>query len=166
MNIGTGIGGAVFLGGKMLTPIKFPGFEIGHMVIQKDGKQCSCGKKGCFEKYASMKSLKDNIRNAYNLGLDTHSRELMEILSNNSEASKKILDDYLEYLKIGISNLIDLFEPEAICFGGSFAYYEDVFINGIKEKINEPNSTFNERKDIEIFVAKMQNDAGILGSIL
>lgn len=156
----------MFLGGKMLTPIKFPGFEIGHMVIQKDGKQCSCGKKGCFEKYASMKSLKDNIRNAYNLGLDTHSRELMEILSNNSEASKKILDDYLEYLKIGISNLIDLFEPEAICFGGSFAYYEDVFINGIKEKINEPNSTFNERKDIEIFVAKMQNDAGILGSIL
>ncbi len=166
INIGTGIGGAVFLSGEMLTPTKFPGFEIGHMVILKDGIQCNCGNRGCFEKYASMKALKDSIRKAYNLDSNTHSRELMEILSNNSEMSNAILNEYLGYLKVGLTNLINLFEPEAICFGGSFAYYENIFLDAVKEKINEQNSTFNERHDINIHVAKMQNDAGILGAIL
>ena len=91
INIGTGIGGAAFLNNQMLSPMNLPGFEFGHMIIEKDGIQCSCGKRGCFEKYASMKSLKDKIRSEYGLDSNVHSRELMEILSNNSEMSNKIL---------------------------------------------------------------------------
>ena len=166
INIGTGIGGAAFLNGKMLSPMQLPGFEFGHMIIQKNGIECSCGKMGCFERYASMKALKDKIRNEYNLDNSVHSRELMDILSNNSDVSNKILDEYLLNLKVGLSNLIDLFEPEAICFGGSFAYYENIFIEPLKNKLFEPNSTFNGRNDIDIVLASMKNDAGILGAIM
>lgn len=150
----------------MLAPKACTGFEIGHMTIEKNGKQCSCGKKGCFETYASMRNLKENIRSNYQLGKEVHSRELLQILGNESEKSNQILEEYLENLKIGISNLIDLFEPEAISIGGSFAYYQDLFMEPLKQKIFTENATFNGRKDITIKVAQMQNDAGILGSVL
>ena len=165
LGLGTGIGGAVFLKGQLLESTHFSAFEIGHMIIEKDGLQCTCGKKGCFEKYGSMKALKDTIRSKYGLGEDVHSRELMEILSNGSKKSEKILEEYLEMLKIGIGNLIDLFEPEIICFGGSFAYYEELFMPRLKEKLKEPKLTFNERTDIKLTVATLQNNAGIIGAI-
>lgn len=166
LNIGTGIGGAVFLNGKMLETKNYTGFEIGHMTIERNGRLCSCGKTGCFETYASMKVLKENIRNAYGLGKEVHSKELMEYLKNRTEKSESILNEYLENLKVGIANLIDLFEPEAICIGGSFAYYKDIFINPLNNKLKKPHTTFNDRKDIKIDVAIMKNDAGILGSVL
>lgn len=166
INIGTGIGGAVFLDGKMLEAKEFEGFEIGHMTIQRKGKQCKCGKKGCFETYASMKNLKYTICKNYKLRNDIHSQELMQILSNGSKLSNQILEEYLENLKIGIANLIDIFEPEAISIGGSFAYYGNIFINPLKQKLFENNSTFNGRKDIIINVAELKNDAGIVGAVV
>lgn len=165
LGLGTGIGGAVFLKGQLLETTHFSAFEIGHMIIEKNGIECTCGKKGCFEKYCSMKALKDTIRGKYHLGEDVHSKELMEILANGSNMSEEILENYLEMLKIGIGNLTDLFEPEIICFGGSFAYYEDLFLPRLQEQINKPKSTFNERTDIKLTVATLQNNAGIIGAI-
>lgn len=165
LGLGTGIGGAVFLKGQLLESTRFSAFEIGHMVIEKNGKQCSCGKRGCFETYASMKSLKETIRKEYSLGEDVHSKQLLEILANKSPKSEAILEEYLENLKIGLGNLIDIFEPELICLGGSFAYYENLFLPRLQEKINESKSTFNERTDIKLTVATMQNNAGIIGAI-
>lgn len=166
LNIGTGIGGAVFLRGKLLTAKKYTGFEIGHMTIEKNGNECTCGKRGCFETYASMKKLKETIRNQYQLGEEVHSQELMEILGNKTEKSNKILEEYLTNLTIGIANLIDLFEPEAISIGGSFAYYKEIFIKALNEKLHKEQTTFNSRKDIILQTATMQNDAGIIGAVV
>jgi glucokinase len=166
ITLGTGIGGAVFIGGKLIAPKTYPGVEIGHITIQKEGRQCTCGKKGCFETYASMKALKDKIREEYHITEELHSRELMEILANKSEQSEQILEEYLENLKIGIANLIDIFEPEVISIGGSFAYYKEMFLDKLIKKLQEEHATFNERKDIKIVVAEMQNDAGIIGSVI
>ena len=68
LTLGTGIGGAVIINGKLLDTGELPGCEFGHIIIQKDGIKCNCGNSGCFEKYASMKALKNNLRNS--LGLD------------------------------------------------------------------------------------------------
>ncbi len=62
LTLGTGIGGAVIINNKLLDTGKYQGVEVGHMVIEKDGIECNCGNKGCFEKYASMKVLKENLR--------------------------------------------------------------------------------------------------------
>lgn len=166
LTLGTGIGGAIFINNKMIEPKTYPGFEVGHMVIDKNGIPCNCGKNGCFEKYASMKILKDEIRQQYNLTTDVHSKELMEILNNKTEKSNKILDEYIKNLSIGLTNLINIFEPEVISIGGSFSYYPEVFLEKLQNEILKENATFNNRKDIKILMAELKNDAGIIGAVI
>ena len=124
--VGTGIGGAVFLNGNLLKPKKYEGFEIGHIVIEKDGLQCNCGRKGCFEKYASMKAFKDSVIKEFGLDDDIGGKEIKEFIEKNPEESEKIIDEYIENLSIGIANLINIFEPEIVSIGGGFVYYKEI----------------------------------------
>lgn len=166
--IGTGIGGAYFANGKLVEPKKYPGFEIGHMIIAKNGNMCKCGKKGCFETYASMKKLKTDIANILYSTEEINGKKLGEILENNkqNEEVKNIIKEFVENLSIGISNIINIFEPEAIALGGGFAYYEKIFLEKLKKKIYCSNLLFNSENDTKIVVAKMLNDAGIIGATI
>lgn len=165
LTIGTGIGGAVFLNGELLVPNKYEGFEIGHMIIEKNGLQCNCGRKGCFEKYASMKALKQKISSK--LGKkEIPGEELENILQKSKEYEiDDIIDEYIENLCIGIANLINIFEPETISIGGSFAYHEKTLLNKLKLRI-EKEEVFNKNNMPKIILAKLKNDAGIIGSVL
>lgn len=166
VNIGTGLGGAAFIGGKLLEPKRYSGFEFGHMTLVKDGIQCTCGKKGCFERYCSIKSLKNRITKTLNIdGTDISGQYLREnLMVKYHDEVQNDINDFIEYLRIGICNLIDIFEPEIVCFGGSFSYYEGhpVF-NKLIEEINKPNTTFNQTKP-QITTAMFKNDAGIIGA--
>ena len=168
VNIGTGIGGAAFLGGKLLEPQKYSGFEFGHMTLVKDGIQCTCGKRGCFERYCSIKALKTKITNTLNIdGTDISGQYLREeLMVKYKDIIQDDINEFIDYLRIGICNLIDIFEPEVICFGGSFSYYEGhpVF-NKLVEEINKDNMTFNKGKH-NIVTAKFKNDAGIIGATI
>lgn len=166
INIGTGIGGAVFLEGKLLEPKKYSGFEIGHMVIEKGGRQCTCGKKGCFETYGSIRALKQEVKKELHIEKDITGKELLNIMLEENENLDKVMQEYIENLAIGIGNLIDIFEPEIISIGGSFSYYDELLIPKLTTKIQEKNMTFNEENLPEIVTAELQNDAGILGAIL
>lgn len=164
--LGTGIGAAVFMGGKLLEPKRYAGFEIGHIVIEKDGKPCNCGKNGCFETYASIRALKRNIAEALEIENDFSGKYLSEILSDfNNEKISKVIDEYLDYFKIGLCNVIDVFEPEVISLGGSFAYYENnPIFKKLLDRLKEPNSTYNQESSPEIRVAEFKNGAGIIGA--
>lgn len=166
LTLGTGIGGAVIINGKLLDTGDLPGCEFGHMIIQKSGIKCNCGKSGCFEKYASMKALKNNLRNSLGLDETTRGQELLDMIRKNGEniKIKKIVDEYIEYLSIGISNLINIFEPEAIGIGGSFVYFADVLLEKLKNNIQNKQYLFNNRKELIIIPAALGNDAGIIGS--
>lgn len=172
LTLGTGIGGAVIINNKLLDTGNLPGCEIGHMSIEKDGILCKCGRKGCFEKYASMKILKDNLRKALGYDEKVSGKELFEIIRSNTPESKnyniieKILRQYIEDLSIGIANLINIFEPEAIGIGGSFVYFEEVLLNRLKAEIISKNILFNPRENIIIKTAILENDAGIIGATL
>lgn len=167
LTIGTGIGGAVFLGGKLLRPKKYEGFEIGHIVIEKNGIQCNCGRHGCFEKYASMKALKDTVQKEFNRENLT-GRELKEILidENNKPKTDVIINEYIENLSLGLANLINIFEPETISIGGSFVHYKDLMLDKLIKKLNEKNMLFNNNGAPKIVMAKLKNDAGIIGSVI
>lgn len=168
INIGTGIGGAVFMGGKLLEPKRYSGFEIGHMVVNKGGRKCSCGKQGCLEAYASIKALKLKVTETLDMDNDISGQYLREeLLIKDDPGVQEDLDLFLEYLKTGICNYIDIFEPEAVCFGGSFSYYEgNPIYDRLIEKINEPKSTFNDGEKPKFIFAKFKNDAGIIGATL
>lgn len=165
LTLGTGIGGAVFLNGELLIPSKYEGFEIGHMVIEKDGLQCNCGRKGCFEKYASMQVLKEKISKKL-IKEDISGEELENILLNSKKLGvDSIIDDYIEYLSLGICNLINIFEPEIISIGGSFAYHDKVLLKKLQNKVKD-EETFNKNDMPQIVIAELKNDAGIMGAVL
>ena len=167
INIGTGIGGAVFMGGKLLEPKRFSGFELGHMVVNKGGRQCSCGKQGCLEAYASIKALRLKIAETLDIDNDISGQELREkIIPENREKVLQDIRTYIEYLKTGICNYIDIFEPEVVCFGGSFSYWKETTLyKQLISEIMEPNATFNASKP-EFCTALYNNDAGIIGATI
>ena len=172
LTLGTGIGGAVIINGKLLDTGNLPGCEIGHMVIEKNGVECNCGKKGCFEKYASMKVFKNNLRKELGYDEKVSGKELYSIIKNINKADKnykliqKVKKEFIENLAIGISNLVNIFEPEAIGIGGSFVYFEDVLLDDLKKELTTKNLLFNKREEINIQTAVLGNEAGIIGAIL
>lgn len=165
LSLGTGIGGAVFLNDELLVPKKYEGFEIGHMVIQKNGIKCNCGRCGCFEKYASMRALKEKLAEKLNLENIT-SEELNKILEDTkNDEVNNIIDEYIDNLCIGVSNLINIFEPEMISIGGSFSFYEKVLLKKLEKRLDE-EKLFNKENMPKLVVAKLKNDAGMIGSVL
>lgn len=168
LSIGTGIGGAAFMKGKLLEPKRFSGFEFGHMILNKDGRLCSCGKKGCFEAYASIRALKMQVTKDLDIDSDITGQYLREnLLIIDNPVIKDDIEMFLEYLKTGICNLIDIFEPEVVCLGGSFAYYEgNPILDRLIDKINNPSSTFNHNSKPKIVLAEYKNNAGIIGATI
>ena len=196
--LGTGIGSAVFLNGKLLKANKNIGFELGHMIIDKNGLKCNCGKRGCFETYCSIKRFKENIANILNLK-ESSSEEIKEILEKmmitdkngkdsilinllGNEPSivygklciseqdvlrvREVVEQYISDLIIGLSNIIEIFEPEAICLGGSFVFFKNIFYNRLVEEMNKRKYVFNKDNLPKIILAELKNDAGIIGAVL
>ncbi len=162
--IGTGVGSAVFLNDELLEPKNNPGFEFGHIIIEKNGRKCNCGKNGCFETYASMKRFKAEAISNFNMDPNTEAEEVQRFIRNNIEKKsvKEFVDEYLDNVSIGLSNIINIFEVEAISFGGSFSYYCDIFIPKLKEKLKP--LIFNKDTNPDLVTAKLMNDAGIIGA--
>ena len=119
-----------------------------------------------------MKALKDNLRKALGCDEKTDSKQLLNILRNTKKEDKSftiinnIIEEYIENLAIGVSNLINIFEPEIIGIGGSFVYFKDILLNKLENKLLKNNLLFNSRNDIKIQTAILENDAGIIGSTL
>ena len=172
LTLGTGIGGAVIINNELLDTGDLPGCEIGHMVIEKDGLLCNCGRKGCFEKYASMKTFKNNLRSELGYNEKVSGKELLAIIKNTKPQEEnylkieKVIKEYIENLSIGIANLVNIFEPEAIGIGGSFVYFEEVLLEALRKSLLEKDKLFNPREDINIQTAVLGNDAGIIGALL
>lgn len=166
--LGTGIGASVFMNGKELKPIQNPGMEIGHMVIDKNGIKCNCGKTGCFETLCSIKRLKDKLIDEMNLSKKVSSKELLEILKwrAKEENIKKILEEFIDNLNIGLSNIIDIFAPQAICLGGGFVYFEEILYKPFLEKYYNERKSFYKDRIPDIKLALLGNDAGIIGATI
>jgi glucokinase len=171
LTLGTGIGGAVILNNELITSKQVPGYEFGHMTINlKSKEKCKCGKVGCFEQYASMKTLKNNLKKALEIDGYVSGEQLYEILKYDKILNKKykkinqVINEFTEYLAIGISNLVNIFEPQIIGIGGSYVYFEEFIEEKLKDLLLNRNLLFNEREDIIIRPAELGNEAGIVGA--
>ena len=156
--IGTGIGSAILNRGVMVQS------EIGHTIIKEDGNICNCGRQGCFETYASMKVFKENIIRILNLNENVTSEEIANFIRmNENDEMENYINEYIEYLEVGIANIINTIHPDTICLGGGFVYFEDILLHRLQEKINLSTYKFNKPK---IVLAKLGNDAGVIGATL
>ena len=166
--IGTGIGGAAFFGGKFIRPMRNAGFEFGHMVINKNGEQCNCGNKGCFEVYCSKKKFKEQMQKILGITEYVGAADLTKAVEENmnNDDVKNLLEEYVDNLALGIANIINILEPEAISIGGSMSHYEKLIFGRLKEKIYSGEYLFNKENPPKILTAQAGNDAGIVGATL
>ncbi len=170
--LGTGIGGAVFLNDQLLLANRNPGFELGHMIIEKNGKQCKCGKKGCFETYCSMKRFKENVVQILQeigvlVSVEDASNIVVQLKANiENPKLNQLVENYINDMIIGLSNIIDIFEPEGIVLGGSFVYFKDILYNRLIDEMSQRRYVFNHNYLPKIELAELQNDAGLIGATL
>lgn len=177
ITLGTGVGGGVVTDGKILTGFNFAGAELGHMVIEADGVQCSCGRKGCFEAYSSATGLIRMTKEAMEKDKDSSMWDLVRERNNKVSArisydamrmgdksATEVVDKFTKYLATGLTNVINIFQPEVLCIGGGVCNEGDALLNPVKELVAKEVYTRNSPKNTEIVIAKLGNDAGIIGA--
>ncbi len=176
ITLGTGVGGGIIIDGKIYSGSNFAGAEIGHTVIEVDGAQCSCGRKGCFEAYSSATGLirmtKEAIaehpdcimaKMAEEKGKVT-ARTSFDSMREGDEYAKEVVDKYIKYLAAGITNAINTFQPDILCIGGGVCNEGDPLLLPMKAIVKEEVYTRNSEKNTEIVIAQLGNDAGIIGA--
>ncbi len=162
LTLGTGIGGNILYNGKIVEDPEYQ--ELGHTVIKENGIQCKCGKKGCFERYGSILVFKNKIIERLGLSYDISGPDLRQEIKFNLEKVKDIIDEYLNDLSLGLTALINKFNPDIVVIGGGFTRYDYMLLEPLKEKLY--NSNLLNNKKIKIKAAKSGNDAGIIGASL
>ena len=176
ITLGTGVGGGIIIDGKIYSGSNFGGAEIGHTVIEVDGAQCSCGRKGCFEAYSSATGLirmtKEAIAEHPDCIMAQSEKEKGKVTARTSfdcmragdKYAKAVVDKYIKYLAAGITNTINIFQPDILCIGGGVCNEGDPLLLPMKEIVAKEVYTRNSPKNTEIVIAKLGNDAGIIGA--
>lgn len=179
ITLGTGVGSGVILDGKVLSGCNDAGGEIGHMVISVDGEPCTCGRKGCWEAYASATALVNQTKAAMKKNKDSKMWELCGGDINNAggrtafdamragdACGKEVVDTYIKYISAGTANVINIFQPDILCFGGGICNEGDTLLVPLKNYVCDQIYSKQQLKQTEITVATLGNDAGIIGAAL
>lgn len=163
ISITEGIGTGIIIGDNLYKGYNKRAGEFGHMTIVKDGKQCNCGKRGCWELYASKKALINEYREKFS-NYDGKLNDFLEMTKTNSIA-KEILDTYLDYLAEGIKNIILMLDPRDVIIGGELSNYKDLIEAELKKKVFQENSFYNQ-EECKISFSNLRERASILGAAL
>lgn len=159
LTYGTGVGGAVWLGGKLYTGHDFSAGEFGHIVTHTGGLRCNCGNNGCYEMYASTSALVRMVREG--TGKELTGREIFEPQNFHNTAIRAIIDNWIDEIVGGLSTLIFIFNPAVIILGGGIMN-EDYIISEIDKRIHSKN--IRSFKTVKIKKAMLKNRAGMLGA--
>lgn len=179
MTIGTGIGGGVILNGKLWDGVNGAAAEFGHMVVRQGGAPCTCGRRGCFEAYASATALVRRARERMQADGDTllwklcggapdraEARTVFDGAAAGDGASIELLDAYTTDLAEGAANVINLFQPAVLCIGGGVSRAGEALLRPLREKTAKRIYSQNARRNTQIVLARLDNDAGIIGAAL
>ena len=179
ITLGTGVGGGIIIDGQIYSGSNYAGAELGHMVIQHGGRQCSCGRKGCWEAYSSATGLinmtKEATINPYNnnsilykmIEGDTSKitgKTAFDAAAQGCEVGKAIIDEYIAYLGTGLVNIINIFQPELLCIGGGVSSQGRALIDPLRKIIETERYTKHNNKQTEVCLCQLGNDAGIIGA--
>jgi glucokinase len=179
ITLGTGVGGGIIIDGKIYSGSNFAGAELGHMVIVKDGKKCGCGRKGCWEAYASATALinmtKDAIRSekaefSYMLNAvdgdieQVNGKTPFDAMKDGDATGKEVVENYISYLACGIVNVINIFQPDVLCIGGGVSRQGETLLAPVRAIVEQERITKHNDKQTQVCAATLGNDAGIIGA--
>ncbi|MBQ8525381.1 MAG: ROK family protein [Clostridia bacterium] len=179
ITLGTGVGGGVIINKKIYTGFNGVAGELGHTSLIMDGEQCTCGRKGCWEAYASVTALnRDAIRAAEKApesqlakeiaanGGKSNGKILFGCAKNGDETAIAVMNQYAKYVAAGIVDLINIFQPEYLVIGGGVSAQGDYLLNPIRKYVSAETYGGSLVKNPEIRMATLGNDAGIIGAAL
>lgn len=178
VTLGTGIGGGIIINKKIFSGFNNAASELGHMVIAQGGEPCTCGRKGCWEAYASATALIRQTKEAAKKNPDSIIHQLVDqdlskinakiafdAKKKNDLVGTKVVDDYTRYLSEGLVNIISIMQPEIIVIGGGICKEGDYLLNPLNRLISE-SAFCRDIPQTQIKVAKLGNDAGIIGAAM
>ena len=177
ITLGTGVGGGIIIDGKVITGCSYGGAELGHMVIEYNGRQCTCGRKGCFEAYCSATALVDMTKEKFRNNPNSLMRNIcdndinkvggktaFQAMYKGDVAGKEVVDTYLSYLACGLVNIINIFQPEVLCIGGGVSNEGPILIDMLLPLIKDQIFGKGNKLVTKISLAKLGNEAGIIGA--
>ena len=179
ITLGTGVGGGIVIDGKIYSGSNYAGAELGHMVIVKDGRECGCGRKGCWEAYASATALinmtKEAIRSEkaefsymlHAVGDDIDNvtgKTAFDAMQAGDNTAAEVVNQYIGYLATGLVNVINIFQPDVLCIGGGIANQGENLLAPLRTIIESERFTKYNEKQTKVCIATLGNDAGIIGA--
>ena len=179
VTLGTGVGSGIILDGKLLTGANFAGGELGHTVIEVGGRPCTCGRKGCWEAYASATGLINLTKEAMESSPSTYMWKLcggdisrvggktaFDAMRAGDELGKKTVNRYIEYLGCGIVNIINAFQPDVVTISGGISREGEYLTQPLQKIIESERYSKYCSKQTKVTVASLGTDAGIIGAAL
>ena len=177
VTLGTGVGGGIIIDGKVFSGWNSFGAELGHMVIVKDGRRCTCGRKGCWEAYASVSGLIYQTKLAMIDHADSamweivggdikqvNGRTAFDAMRSGDPVAKAVCDKYIEYIACGAANVVNIFQPEVLVFGGGISKEGETLLGPMRPLIREFDYARFGGRQTKIVAAKLGRDAGIIGA--
>ncbi len=174
VTIGTGVGGGIVAGGRLIEGNKSAGAELGHMVIVANGERCTCGRKGCLEAYASATALIRDTKCAMEAHKDSKMWEIGSLdkvtgktafdYKDSDPYAKAVVDNYIKHLAFGITNLANIFRPEAVILGGGVCAQGDELVKPLQQIVDRDIFAGELGPRVPVVVAELENSAGLLGA--
>lgn len=178
VTLGTGVGGGIIIDGKVYAGFNNAGGELGHRVLVLDGLPCGCGRKGCWEMYASGSALISQTKEAAKANPESlinaladgdlekiNGKTAFDAAEKGDAAAKAVVENYVKYLSVGVVDIINVFQPESVVIGGGIAAQGERLLAPIREcAARETYAADNKRT--EIVAAALGNDAGIIGAAM
>ena len=180
ITLGTGVGGGIIIDGKIYSGSNGAAGELGHIVIKFNGRQCTCGRRGCWEAYSSAtalsavtkeKVLECDIKGIPSLMVDDYkangkvsARTAFAAMKKGDKIASGVVDYYIEHLACGIASIINIFQPDIICIGGGICNEKGYLLDPLNELVEREQYTRANPVKCKIAVAELGNDAGIIGA--
>ena len=176
ITLGTGVGGGIVLDGKIYDGFNYAAAELGHIVIVNGGEPCSCGRNGCWEAYASATGLIRQTKAAIEANPDSglaklaaergkvSGRTAFDAMRAGDPVGKAVVDQYVEYLACGLTNIINIFQPEVLCVGGGLSHEGDTLLKPVLAYIERERYSKYSKHQTRLCAAALGNDAGIIGA--
>ncbi len=176
VTLGTGVGGGIIIDNQIYTGFNFAGAEIGHIVIELDGARCGCGRCGCWEAYSSATALirmtKEKVEECRAAGRYTvmskaeriSGRTACDAMRQGDEAGTEVYNKYVKYLAAGLTNMINIFQPQVISLGGGVSNEGQSLIDSLLPIIRAEQYGGDVVELTQLRIAKLGNDAGIIGA--
>lgn len=175
---GTGVGGGILLNGKLLTGCNGAAGELGHIVIRQDGRPCACGRRGCYEQYASATALIGMTREAMRLHPESAlwqfaptydtvtGRTVFDAAGSGDETANAVREEYLDNVACGLVSLVQIFQPELIVLGGGISGQGEALLAPLRAALDREDYARHHKTRTRLAIAALGNDAGILGAAL